>query len=159
MTIAIRPATPADAPALAALRYHFRAAMNDATEDRDAFLARCTPWMAARLEPGSPWHCWVAESDGAVIGTLWLYLLEKLPNPVPEPEAHAYITSIYVDPAARGGIGTALMESAIAFAREQGVDSAILWPTEGSRSLYRRFGFAETTDIMQAIITTGRDLH
>ncbi len=153
---AIRLATPVDAPALARLRYDFRASIGEAIEDRGAFIKRCTEWMAERLTGPTPWRCWVAEHDGAITGHLWLYMLEKIPNPTPEAEWHAYITNIYVDPAHRGGAGTALVEAAIAFAREHRADSAILWPTEGSRSLYHRFGFAQPSDILEAIITPGR---
>ena len=153
---AIRLATPADAPALARLRYDFRASIGEAIEDRDAFVDRCSAWMAPRLDGSSPWRCWVAELNGRLIGHLWLYVLEKIPNPTPEAEWHAYITNVYVDPAHRGGTGTALVEAAMAFAREHGADSAILWPTEGSRSLYHRFGFTPPGDILEAVITEGR---
>jgi ribosomal protein S18 acetylase RimI-like enzyme len=155
----IRLATPADAPALADLRYEFRSSVNTAVEDRDAFVRRCAAWMAQRLAAGSPWRCWVAEDGGRIVGHLWLSVVEKIPNPVPEPETHVYITNVYVDPAHRGGTGTALLEAALAYARQLGADAAILWPTEGSRSLYRRYGFETTEDIMQAIVAPGRELH
>jgi ribosomal protein S18 acetylase RimI-like enzyme len=154
----IRPALPADAPTLATLRYAFRAALNEPAEAEAAFVARCTTWMAARLAPGTPWRCWVAERDGVLVGQLWLQLVEKIPNPGPELEHHAYITNVYVDPAARGGLGQRLMSAALDFCRSQPVDSVILWPTERSRSLYARNGFASPTDMMEAVLDTNRHL-
>lgn len=156
----IRLATPAAAGQLAALRYDFRSAMNAATEERGAFVARCGNWMRHRLKAGSNWRCWVAEDSGRIAGHLWLQLIEKVPNPAPEMEQHGYITNVYVDPAARGeGLGERLMEAALAFCREQRVDSLILWPTEKSRTLYARHGFSEPQDMMEAVLDPGRDLH
>lgn len=156
----VRVATSDDAPALARLRYEFRATLGEATEDEAAFLARCTAWMAERLAAEGAWHCWVCEDGGGLAGNLWLQRIEKVPNPVPELEAHAYITNVYVQPRARGaGAGEALLRAALAWCREHGIDSAILWPTPRSRSLYARHGFAVRDDLMEAIINPGRDLH
>lgn len=154
----VRRATPADADSLARLRYEFRAAMNEATETEATFTARATPWMRERLIAVAPWHCWVVEDDGVEIaGHLWLQLIEKVPNPAPELEQHAYITNVYVRPNRRGsGAGQLLLEAALAFCREQRVDSVILWPTARSRTLYARNGFAVRDDIMEAILDDGR---
>jgi len=160
MSISIREATEADAPALASLRYEFRAGIGNAVESRDEFVARCSEWMVERLGEGSAWRCWVVEgADGSIQGHLWLQVVEKVPNPVAELERHGYITNVYVDPGARGsGAGTALMEAAMAWCRENRTDSAFLWPTERSRSLYARFGFEVPGDMMEATGTPGRDL-
>ncbi len=156
---AIRAASPADAPSLARLRYEFRAAANPAVEDEAAFVARCTQWMEARLAAGTSWRCWLVEDSGRITGNLWLQLIEKIPNPAIELEQHAYITSVYVSPAARAsGAGEALLETALAFCREERVDSVILWPTARSRTLYARHGFAVRDDLMEAILDEGRHL-
>jgi ribosomal protein S18 acetylase RimI-like enzyme len=153
----VRLATPADAPALARLRYEFRAVLNPAKEPEEAFVARCSAWMADRLAPASPWRCWVYERAGDVAGHLWLQLIEKIPNPAPELEQHAYITNVYVRPGARGsGAGEALLEAALAFCKANGVDSVILWPTDRSRTLYARHGFAVRDDLMEAILDDNR---
>ncbi len=115
--------------------------------------------MAARLQGNGAWHCWVTEDAGPITGHLWLNLIEKVPNPAPELEQHAYITNVYVRPEARGdGAGAALMEAALAFCREQGVDSVILWPTGKSRTLYARHGFGQAEDIMESVLDEGRQL-
>lgn len=160
LVIAIRPAVPADAVALAALRYEFRASVNAAVETEERFVERCAAWMASRLQPGRPWRCWVViDHSGEIAGHLWLQLIEKIPNPAPELESHAYITNVYVRPAARGaGGGERLLETALGFCREQLVDSVVLWPTTRSRTLYARHGFAVREDIMEAILDDGRHL-
>ena len=55
--IAIREATPADAPALAALRYRFRSAIGVPVEGEAEFVARATPWRRERIGR-PPWRAW-----------------------------------------------------------------------------------------------------
>ena len=155
----IREATAADAPALARLRYEVRAPLGEVTEDEAAFVARCAPWMAARLAAGGAWRAWVAESsDGAIVGTIWVGLIEKLPNPTPEPEEHAYVTNVYVRPAARGaGTGSALLRAALAWCEARGVHAVVLWPTARSAPLYRRHGFATPATLLELELGPGPD--
>lgn len=149
---AVRPATAADAPALARLRYEFRAALGAPEEEERAFVERCAAWMAARLSAGSAWRCWVAAeggAGGALAGTVWLHLIEKIPNPVDEPEAHAYVTNLYVRPRARGaGVGSALLAAALRECEARRVHAVILWPTPRSRPLYERHGFGPAEELM-----------
>lgn len=147
----MRPAGPDDAARLARLRYRFRAAEDPAVEPREAFLERCEPWMRERLDPDARnWRCWVAEPDGAIRGHVWVRLVPKVPNPTDEPESHGYLTNMYVEPEHRGrGLGSALMERAVGGCREEEVDSLILWPTDRSRSLYRRFGCAPSEGLFE----------
>ena len=148
--VTIRLAEPTDAPALAQLRYDFRARLDPVTEPEADFLARCTSWMAARLVPGTCWRCWVAEETGRLVGTLWLHLIEKIPNPVAEAESHGYITNVYVEPSRRGkGLGSQLMDTCVQMCKADGLDALILWPSPRSRSLYERHGFAVHDDLFE----------
>lgn len=145
----IRKATGVDADALAALRHEFRAGLEAATEAKPAFVARAAPWMRDRLESWN-WHCWIAEDETGVLGHVWLQLIEKIPNPVAEPESMAYITNVYVRPTARGaGIGSRLLAEALDWCRAIGADGALLRPTERSRPLYERHGFQPGTGLME----------
>ena len=149
----IRFAEPADAAALADLRYALRSSTGTATEPRPEFLARCTAWMESHLRDEQRWRCWVAERDQKLIGAVWLQLVEKIPNPRAETEHHAYVTNFYIDEAARGrGLGSRLLHNVIEWCQSHDVHAVILWPTERSRSLYQRHGFAVREDIMELII-------
>lgn len=153
---AIRLAKPPDAPALARLRYALRASTGRATEPESEFIKRCSAWMHRHLQ-NDAWHCWVAESNGQLIGALWLQLVEKIPNPRAEAEHHAYITNFYVQDEARGnGIGSSLLREALNWCHAHDVHAVILWPTERSRSLYERHGFAVRDDLMELIVTPPR---
>jgi len=148
--ISIRPATPADAAALARLRYAFRAALDPPAEAEPEFVARCTRWMAERLAAESAWRCWVAMERATIVGTVWLGLFEKIPNPVAEPEMHGYVSNLYVRPERRGqGTGGALLATAMQECDARRLDAVILWPTPESRSLYARHGFAARDDLME----------
>lgn len=152
----IRPGRPVDAPALAALRYEFRGAHAPPVEGKAAFLARCARWMEARLRPGSGWQCWVADDGGEIRGQVWIGVIEKLPNPSEEAEEHAYLTNFYVSEGLRGqGAGGRLLDAALAWCRERGVGSVVLWASERSRSLYLRRGFRARGRLLELIAEPG----
>jgi GNAT superfamily N-acetyltransferase len=142
--IDIRAATAADVPALAALRWEFRASRAAPTEDRSAFIERCAAWMRAAL--AGDWRAWVAVDGGDIIGHVWLCAIGKIPNPAGQREKQAYISNMYVRPAARGGIGTRLLNQAIEWAEQNDVEYALLTATPRSRTLYGRHGFALNDD-------------
>jgi len=142
--IEIRAGTDRDVQALAELRWDFRAGRQAPVEDRAAFLERCAAWMRDAL--AHDWRAWVAVDAGRIVGHVWLCSIEKIPNPVGQRERQAYISNVYVRPDARGGVGTRLLERAIEWADANDVDYALLSPTERSRTLYGRHGFAVTDD-------------
>ncbi len=148
MTV-VRSATSADAGMLAELRWEFRAARQPPVETHDAFVKRCAAWMRSELTTPHAWRAWVAVDEGAIIGQVWLNALEKIPNPIGEAERHAYLSNLYVKPSERGGTGTRLLETALAWAREHGVDRVVLWPSPRSVTLYLKHGFTHGGDVME----------
>jgi GNAT superfamily N-acetyltransferase len=146
--IIIRLATPDDAAALAELRWEFRSAKTPPTETREAFVPRCAAWMREELTRGS-WRAWVADDSERIVGQLWLHPMSKIPNPSTELERHAYISNVYVTPGARGGVGSRLLQTAIDWASAHDVDRIVLWPTERSRTMYQRFGFTVSGNVLE----------
>jgi GNAT superfamily N-acetyltransferase len=161
----IRRAVTEDISPLAQMRYEFRVGLNAESEEREdvaGFVQRCDGWMRAHLDT-SNWFCWVAEHEGVIVGNIWLFLWEKLPNPwLDEPEMNGYITNFYVTPAHRGrGIGAKLLAAAVELARDRSVDSVILWATSESRRLYQRAGFAVPIRVLELNVarSEGTDCH
>jgi len=151
--ITIRLATVSDAPTLARLRYIFRSSLSPVCETEEEFVERCSLWMQARLQENTLWRCWIAERADKPLGHLWLQLIEKVPNPIVEPEHHAYLTNFYVCEEERGrGIGSLLLSAALDWSKSQDVQAVILWPTEESRSLYLRHGFAVRADLLELMM-------
>jgi GNAT superfamily N-acetyltransferase len=146
----VRRANPADAPQLARLRYEFRTELDPPAESKPVFVERCTRWMAEELTAGGVWRCWVAVLDTTVVGTAWLQMIEKLPNPVGHRGYHGYVSSVYVIPELRNaGIGSALLDACLTQAEAERIDALFLWPTSRSRALYERHGFAVRDDLLE----------
>lgn len=146
----VRPATPADARALAELRYEFRTSRASPSEERDAFVGRCGRWMVEQIASGR-WHAWVADRGGTLVGQIWIHIIDKVPNPVGERDRHGYISNLYVVADARGGTGTRLLEAALDHAAAARVDRIVLWPTAASRTLYERHGFRREGDVLERV--------
>lgn len=152
--VTVRMAASEDAEPLARLRLEFRASIGTPEEEHDRFLARCTDWMSERLRPDSRWRAWIATRDERIVGTVWIGLLEKMPNPIAEPEENGYLTNFYVVPDAQGmGVGTALLEASLAWCRERQIHALVLWPTVRSRPLYERHGFGAPAALMEKVVT------
>src|SRR5262249_1299244 len=146
----IRMATSDDWKVLAEMRYRFRAEVGSPTETKSRFVRRCTSWMKKAFGgDSSSWRCWVMHDGKQLLGHVCVQLFEKMPNPVNEPEAHAYLTNFYVVPELRGrGLGRKLLNKALSWCRAKGVDAVILWATAESKSLYRQCGLVESPDIL-----------
>ena len=149
--VRIRLAMSDDCHALAEMRYRFRAETESVTETKSRFVRRCTSWMRKHFSAGScPWRCWVLDDGKQLLGHVCVQLIEKMPNPVNEPERHAYLTNFYVVPEMRGhGLGKKLLNKALSWCRTRETDAVILWATVASRPLYRRCGLVQPTDVFE----------
>jgi GNAT superfamily N-acetyltransferase len=145
----IRSASSVDAGTLAEMRWEFRAERRPPTETHDAFVRRCARWMRRELTEANAWRAWVAVADGVIVGHVWLLTIHKVPNPVDESERHAYLSNLYVKESKRGGTGTRLLEAALEWARANGIDRIVLWPSSRSVTLYLRHGFTHGGEVME----------
>jgi GNAT superfamily N-acetyltransferase len=131
------------------MRYAFRTELAAPNEARARFLERTASWLADRLDRGA-WTGWIACAETEPVGLVLVQMVEKVPNPVPEPELLGYLSSLYVRPPWRGqGTGDMLLATALQFCRGNGVESVVLWPSPRSIPLYQRHGFSHRGDVME----------
>ncbi|MES4908610.1 MULTISPECIES: N-acetyltransferase family protein [unclassified Streptomyces] len=150
--VAVRLARPGDAEAIRALR-------NDAIEHSTALWTQ-TPqspaegagWLAAHLERGS---AYVAEAEGEVAGFAAYGPWRKL-----DGYRHTVEDSVYVREDRHGlGIGSALLATLIASAREAGhhvVVADIEAENTASIRLHERFGFRHVGTVPEVGTKFGR---
>ena len=152
--IKVRFASESDALALSRLRYEFRSSFHQVRENESAFIERCAVWMRERLRNESLWKCWIAQSRDTAVGNVWAQFVEKVPNPIDEPEYYVYLTNFYVREQHRShGVGSLLLSEVLAWSKSRNVKTVILWPTERSKAFYARHGFSATEDLMQLEIS------
>lgn len=129
----LREATAADIPHMHRIRLSVR-------ENPLSDPSWLTPEVyAACLRPAGTANTWVAEMDGTVAGFATARVAE------------GDLWALFVDPAHEGhGIGRALLDRAVAWLFEQGLDEVVLATGPGTRAddLYRRAGWrrGETLD-------------
>jgi GNAT superfamily N-acetyltransferase len=108
---------------------------------REPFEAMCAQIVADFGKKNDPQRerCWIAERNRQSVGSIFL---------VKETDAVARIRLLLVDPSAQGlGIGLALVEACVAFARQAGYRRITLWTHSvlaAARHIYQRNGFTLT---------------
>jgi ribosomal protein S18 acetylase RimI-like enzyme len=154
MTVRLRPALPADVPALARLgRDSFVAKFGTlyTPQDLAAFLEQTHAEPAVAVELANPErrYC-LAEIDGRLVGYAKLGLACPWPDYARGAKA-IEIKQFYTAPDMAGnGIGAALMDWSLGQARAEEADEIQLsvWSgNDGAQRFYARYGFEKVADI------------
>jgi ribosomal protein S18 acetylase RimI-like enzyme len=138
MELTVRPATPADAEAIAQL--------NRAFDDLRTTPAQIADFIATHPHFERPY---VAERSGAVVGMACLRLLPCALDPLP----YAELTELKVDPNhQRHGVGRALVRHIEDEARAQGAAELVLitaWRNTRAHAFYHALGYGLYTLTMR----------
>jgi GNAT superfamily N-acetyltransferase len=135
-------AVPEDIPELARLRYELYAEQEDRiAESAEGYRERFAAFATQALV-SEDWRAWVARVDDRLVGAMWLHTMHRVPVPGKRAGPIGYLTNIYVEPEHRNtGVGAQMLDRVTAWCRQEGFSTMIVWPTERSRSFYRRGGF------------------
>lgn len=156
--LVLRPATPADAAALARLgRESFVAKFGDLyrPEDLAAFLdaAHSEAAVAAELANPASLYC-LAERDGALVAYCKLGLACGWPEHARGQRAME-LKQLYTAPGQTGGgLGAALMDWVLAELAARGADEvqlSVYAYNDGAHRFYARYGFEKVADITFAV--------
>lgn len=105
---------------------------------------------------GDRWAIWVAEDAGEVVATVYVQLVERVPRPN-DQAPWGYVTAVYARADRRDrGIGTALLEAVVRWARSRRLEMLLVWPSERSISLYRRAGFDPSAEGLELHLRDSR---
>jgi GNAT superfamily N-acetyltransferase len=149
-SVEVRTGGPADAGALADLRFAWRAGeRGEQGLDESRFAEALTTWMDEHRSTHLP-SLAVRDGRPVPVGMAWLAIVDRVPGPGRFLRRSGNVQSLYVVPAERGnGVGTALMEALLAESRRLGLDYLTAHPSQRALPLYRRLGFAETDQILE----------
>ncbi len=146
-----RLATTLDGPALAQLRWKFYIEDHGEppSEDLATFTASFVSFWERAIEERR-WFAWVAERDDVIVANVWVFLIDKVPWPLPGATSMGYLTNTYTVPEARNsGVGSELMRHVSVWAKDQRLELLIVWPSEQSAPFYERAGFEPSDESME----------
>ena len=146
---AVRPASTADLDILVAQR---RAMFLDMGYRDDAAMAAMSakfrPWLLERMSSGE-YRAWlVCAPDGSIAAGAGLWLMDWPPHMVGRGARRGNILNVYTsDNFRRRGLARGLMEAALLWCRQNGVDTVILHASPDGKRLYESMGFTATNEM------------
>lgn len=148
MTLEHRIATLADLPQLADLRWRLRVD-DEPVSDRgayDRFIADFVRICTAEWQPSDMVH-WIAAGGDRVLAVMSIAIVRKLPSPEDLHGRWGYICNSYVLPDMRNtGVGQFLLAAIKKWARAEGLELLVVWPSERAYPFYQRAGFSRHPD-------------
>lgn len=146
--MSVRPATEADLPRIAAMRLAFLEQVKSVpVQMQPRVLSEQEEMFRKGMSEGRI-LLWVDEEDGVVAGSGGL-LLSRGGKARGKGREGAELMAVYtLREFRRMGIGSAIVATVLAHAREAGLPSVTLQPTPDSKGIYERFGFVGNDDEM-----------
>ena len=114
----------------------------------DQMSAAFEPWLIARMKTGEYLAWFAVGPDGAVAAGLGLWLMDWPPHMIGPGARRGNVLNVYTEPhARRQGLARRLMETAMAWCRDNGIRAVILHASPDGRPLYESLGFKSTNEM------------
>lgn len=146
---AIRCASTADLETLVAHRRSMFRDMGYRDEAAlDTMSAKFRVWLEPRVVSGE-YRAWlVCSPDGSIAAGGGLWLMDWPPHMIGTGPRRGNILNVYThESLRRRGLARQLMETALQWCRENGVDTIILHASDSGRELYESMGFTPTNEM------------
>ncbi len=106
------------------------------------------PWLVGRMQTGEYLAWFAIRADGAIAAGLGLWLMDWPPHMIGPGARRGNILNVYTEPHSRRlGLARALMETALAWCRDNGIRAVILHASSEGRPLYEALGFKSTNEM------------
>src|SRR5215471_1579456 len=114
----------------------------------DGMAAKCKPWLLEKMKSGE-YLAWLAiDAERTVAAGAGLWLMDWIPHMIGKGTRRGNIINVYTEQKFRRlGLARSLMETAVGWCRENGIDTIILHASEEGRELYESMGFAATNEM------------
>jgi GNAT superfamily N-acetyltransferase len=114
----------------------------------DSMAAKCQPWLLEKMKTGE-YLAWLAtDAEGTIAAGAGLWLMDWIPHLIGKSQRRGNIINVYTEQKfRRRGLARALMDTALTWCRDNGVDTVVLHASPEGRGLYEAMGFAATNEM------------
>ena len=114
----------------------------------DRMAEKCKPWLLEKMKSGE-YLAWLAvDAEGTIAAGAGLWLMDWIPHLIGKSQRRGNIINVYTERKfRRRGLARRLMDTAVNWCRENGIDTVILHASDEGRGLYESMGFAATNEM------------
>jgi ribosomal protein S18 acetylase RimI-like enzyme len=113
-----------------------------------SMASKFRPWLLQHMKGGDYLAWLVSAPDGSIAAGAGLWLMDWPPHMVGQGARRGNVLNVYTDAEfRRRGLARELMMAALAWCRENGVDTIILHASPSGRALYEAMGFTPTNEM------------
>ena len=114
----------------------------------EAMILTCRTFLPRQIEEGK-YQGWLVERETKdVVSGGGIFLYDGLPTPLDPQTSRPLIMNVYTEPEyRRKGLARLLVETMIAWCREQEFGSVVLHASDDGRPLYEVLGFKQTSEM------------
>ena len=145
----IRPGAASDAKTIVAHRRAMFSEMGYRDEEALDKMSRAfEPWLLRRMQSGEYLAWFAVAADGSIAAGVGLWLMDWPPHMIGPGARRGNILNVYTEPHSRRlGLARTLMETALAWCRDNGIRAVILHASADGRRLYELLGFKSTNEM------------